>query len=58
MTTFCPWSIIDIFVESGLYFEKYVAELDKLLPITIFVMYINYELKDFGIWSKNQFVIV
>ena len=59
MTTFCPCSIMDILVESGpfgLYFEKYVAELDKLLPIifwSVFVMYyINYRLRD--LWYKEQ----
>ena len=44
MTTFCPLSIIDILVDSGplgLYFEKYVAELDKLLPITFLVCLCN-----------------
>ena len=49
MTTFCPCSIIDILVEDdpfGLNFEKYVAELDKLLLITFWVCLCNvYELR-------------
>ena len=46
---FDPVFIIEILVESGpfgLYFEKYVAELDKLLPITFLVCLCNvYQLR-------------
>ena len=46
---FAPVFIIEILVESGpfrLYFEKYVAELDKLLPITLLVCLCNvYQLR-------------
>ena len=46
---FAPVFIIEILVESGpfrLYFEKYVAELDKLLPITFLVCLCNvYQLR-------------
>ena len=46
---FDPVFIIKILVESGpfgLYFEKYVAELDKLLPITFLVCLCNvYQLR-------------
>ena len=44
MTTFCLCSIRDILGESGrfgLYFEKYVVELDKLLTITFLVCLCN-----------------
>ena len=34
---FAPVFIIEILVDSGPYFEKYVAELDKLVPITFLV---------------------
>ena len=56
---------LDILVESGpfgLYFEKYVAELDKLLPITFLVSlciaYSITNLETFGKRSKDQFVTV
>ena len=62
MTTFCPYSIIDILAESGpfgLYYENYVTELDKLPLIPfwfLFVMSTITNWETFSIRSSNQFV--